>query len=208
MKKIYFDNYEDFSEMVADKFEEIKEIDEYADLSIIANYEDTRELIRELVILDFLPTDLILHDRANGYKGEYIITLVNIKGDDELWCEPMKKETGYVDNCSVVTFVLDDCSSKVISYCDSEEMYEVAIGCKEDDEECECDCDECSCGSSLDTNNSESTYVSRDKDGTPLGFSKTWSTNEGGIRCYSSYSHYSNNLDILKEIASDFGVRL
>lgn len=205
MKKLYFDNYEDFSEMVADKFEEIKEIDEYADLSIIANYEDTRELIRELVMLGFLPTDLILHDRANGYKGEYIITLVNIKGDDELWCEPMKKETGYIDNCSVITFVLDDCSSKVISYCDSEEMYEVVIGCKEDEE---CECEECSCGSSLDTNNSESTYVSRDKDGTPLGFSKTWSTDEGGIRCYSSYSHYSNNLHILKEIASDFGVRL
>lgn len=206
MKRLYFEDYEDFAEMLINKFEEIKEADEYADLSIVAKYEDTRELIRELVMLRCLPTDLVLHDVANGYKSEYIITLVNIKGDDELWCEPMKKETGYVDNCSVVTFVLDDCSSKVISYCDSEEMYEVAIGCKEDDEECECK--ECSCGSSLDVNNSESIYVSRDKDGNPLGFRKTWTTDEGGIHCYSSYSHYTNNLDILKEIASGFGIRL
>lgn len=204
MERLYFENHEDFTAMVADKFEEIKEVDEYADLSIIANYEDTRELIRELVMFGFLPTDLVLHDRLNGYKGEYIITLVNINGDDELWCEPMKKETGYVDNCSVVTFILDDCSSKVISYCDSEEMYEIAIGYREDDkEDGECDCKEC-----LDTNESETTYVSRDKNGTPLGFSKTWSTEEDGIHCYSSYSHYSNNLDKLKEIASDFGVRL
>ncbi len=204
MERLYFENHEDFTAMVADKFEEIKEADEYADLSIIANYEDTRELIRELVMFGFLPTDLVLHDRLNGYKGEYIITLVNINGDDELWCEPMKKETGYIDNCSVVTFILDDCSSKVISYCDSEEMYEVAIGYREDDkEDDEYDCKEC-----LDTNESETTYVSRDKNGTPLGFSKTWSTEEDGIHCYSSYSHYSNNLDKLKEIASDFGVRL
>lgn len=204
MERLYFENHEDFTAMVADKFEEIKEADEYADLSIIANYEDARELIRELVMFGFLPTDLVLHDRLNGYKGEYIITLVNINGDDELWCEPMKKETGYIDSCSVVTFILDDCSSKVISYCDSEEVYEVAIGYREDDkEDDECDCKEC-----LDTNESETTYISRDKNGTPLGFSKTWSTEEDGIHCYSSYSHYSNNLDKLKEIASDFGVRL
>ena len=73
----------------------------------------------------------------------------------------------------------------------------------EEDEDC-CDDED----NSLDTNESESTHVSRDKNGRVLGFSKSWSTLENGVNRYSSYSHYSDNFDDLKKLARDFGVEL
>lgn len=81
----------------------------------------------------------------------------------------------------------------------------------EDDTECECDHKAHSTRSEkaeLDTNSSESTYVSRAKNGVPTGFSKTWYSEESGVHCYSSYSHYSNDLDALRKVASGFNIKL
>lgn len=69
------------------------------------------------------------------------------------------------------------------------------------------DCDKCEC-SRNDTNTSESTYISRSEDGVPEGFCKSWVTSGNGVTCYSSYSHYSNDVDVLREIAKEFGVEL
>ena len=56
---------------------------------------------------------------------------------------------------------------------------------------------------------SHSVYVSRKKDGTPLGFTRSWSVtdNNGCTEC-SSYSVYSDSLDRLNELAEMFNVKL
>lgn len=132
--------------------------------------------------------------KLDGYDFEYIISLY----DDEIWCEPMLRENGYLTDDSPIMYVMDNCSSTVIPYCKGEIIYEASVE-KENDETSEI---------SNDTQNSESTYVSRVKDGTPKGFSKSWVTTEDGYTCYSSYSHYSNNIEVLKGIASNLGVEL
>ena len=60
----------------------------------------------------------------------------------------------------------------------------------------------------VDINNSESTHISKDKDGRVLGYTKSWSTMEDGVYKYSSYSYYSDDFEDMKKSAEKFGVEL
>ena len=73
----------------------------------------------------------------DNYDAEYIITLY----DNSIWCEPMLRENGYLNEEAPVIYVLDNCSSKVIPHCKGKTVYEVSVGADEDD----CDCSECAC---------------------------------------------------------------
>lgn len=211
MKRICFESYEDFIFAVENKFVEIRKDDPYNDISIVAKYEETQKIMRWLSEFGYYPCCIDFHEPGyEGYRDEYIISLVNLNGYDEFFCEPMRRDDHYITDESSVIYILDNCSCKVISHCEGDEVFEVCIEDDDwddwDDDECEeCCCSECV---SKDTNECESTYVSKDENGVPVGFSKSWSTTENGVNCYSSYSHYSDDLDMLKEIAEKFGVRL
>lgn len=194
MDRLEYENYEEFACDIADKFDSLE--DEFGDVSIIAKYEEAKEIIRELLCLGYDIASIDLHrEQFEEYYDEYILDIIG----NEIWCEKFKRDDKYITAEATVIYVLDNCSSKVIPHCHSNLVYEVGIS--ENDTEGYSDL-------TNDTNNSESTYISRSKDGTPIGFSKTWTTTEGGITCYSSYSHYSDNIDTLKEIAKDFDVKL
>ena len=122
-------------------------------------------------------------------------------------CEKFKRGDEYINAVSNMIYVMDNCSSKVIPHCQSDNVYEVHIGEDDKNDFGKCNCKACDTVNN-DTNTSESTYISKAKDGTPLGFSKTWSTSEDGINCYSSYSCYSDNIDILRENAEIFDIEL
>lgn len=210
VKRLCFENYEEFVSLVDNVFTDIREKDSYNDISIIAKYEEAREIMRELVAFGYTPCGIELREPEwGGYNDEYILSLANLDGEDEFFCEPMCRDGHYIVDESTVIYVLDNCSSKVVSLCRGEEVFEVCVGCDfcEDDDEDERCCASCA-GLALDVDESVSTHISRDEDGIPVGFTKSWSTTEDGMSCYSSYSHYSNNLDMLKEIAADFGLRL
>ena len=200
MQNVYFEDYEDLACDVADKYDSINKLEEYKDVAIIAKYEEARQIIKELMCIGYDLHSIVMHDvEYDGYEAEYITSVY----DDELWVEPMMRESGYLTDDSPIMYVLDNCSSKVIPYCKGKIVFEVTVG--EDD----CGCNECQCAcTDKDTDDSEATHISRDKHGNPLGFSKTWSTVRDGVHCYSSYSHYSSDVDMLISIASDFGVRL
>lgn len=200
MQNVYFDDFEDLACDVADKYDSINKLEEYKDVAIIAKYEEARQIIKELMCIGYDLHSIVMHDvEYDGYEFEYIISLY----DDEIWVEPMMRDSGYITDDSPIMYVLGNCSSKVIPFCKGKVIFEVTVG------EEECDCDECQCAcTDKDTDDSESTHISRDKEGNPLGFSKTWSTVRDGVHCYSSYSHYSSDVDMLRSIASDFGVRL
>ena len=75
-----------------------------------------------------------------NYHEEYLISLNN----DGIWCEPMKLDGKYLTDESTITYILDNCSSKVIPCCKGKNVYEVTVGIDEDDCECD-DCSECAC---------------------------------------------------------------
>ena len=197
-------NFEDYDELackIADDFDSIK--DEDKDVSIIAKYEAARNIISALICIGANIASIELHkEELEEYYDEYIISITKDEnGEYEVWCEKFKREKGYLTDDSTVMYVMDDCSSKVIPYCKGKTVYEVSVGIHELEES---DCEMCD----LDTNESESTYISRMKDGQIAGFSKSWSTSDNGISCYSSYSHYGSDEDMVKSVARDFGINI
>ena len=74
---------------------------------------------------------------CKNYHEEYLISLNN----DGIWCEEMKSDGKYLTDESTITYILDNCSSKVIPYCKGKIVYEVTVGDDEDD----CDSSECAC---------------------------------------------------------------
>ena len=139
MKNIYFDDFEDLACTVADTYDSLKGED-YEDVDIIAKYEEARQIIKELLCIGYDIHSINIIDEEYGeYDAEYIISIY----DDEIWCEQMLRENGYITDDSPVMYILDNCSSKVIPYCKGKNVYEVTVGIDEDDE-CGCDdCEEC-----------------------------------------------------------------
>lgn len=197
MDRLEYENYEEFACEIADKFDSLE--DKFGDISIITKYEEAKEIIRELLCIGYNVASIDIHDElCENYYDEYIISVSNVNDTPSVWCEKFKRETGYINDAPSVAYVMDNCSSAVFKHIESEEIYEICVGENNDE-----------LSNTLnDTQNSESTYISRAKDGTPEGFSKSWVTVKDGMTCYSSYSHYSDNIDMLKKIASDFGVKL
>ena len=168
MKNIYFDDFEDLACDIADAYDSLK-CEDFEDVAIIAKYEEARQIIKELICIGYDIHSLEIHDELwENYNSEFIISLY----DNELWCEPMLRENGYIDEESPVIYVLDNCSSKVIPYCKGKTVYEVTVG---DDD---CSCDECECTYKKDekptANTAKSTYKINNKEVSKKEFDKKY----------------------------------
>lgn len=126
MDRLEFENYEDFACDIADTFDSLE--DKLYDVSIIAKYEEAKEIIRELLCLGYDVASINIHrEEFEEYYDEYCITL----NQDGVWCEKFKRENGYFDDDASITYVMDNCSSAVFKRINSKEIYEVCVG--EDD---------------------------------------------------------------------------
>lgn len=136
MKNLYFDDFEDLACDIADTYDAL-DYDDEEDVAIIAKYEEARRIIKELLCLGYDLHSVEVHDDLwENYDAEYVISLY----ENEVWCEPMLRENGYIEEDAPVIYVLDNCSSKVIPYCKGKNVFEVSIG----DDECGCnECDDC-----------------------------------------------------------------
>ena len=136
MKNLYFDDFEDLACDITDTYDSL-DGEDFEDVAIIAKYEEARQIIKELLYLGYDIHSVEIHDDLwENYDAEYVISLY----DNSIWCEPMLRENGYIEEYAPVIYVLDNCSSKVIPYCKGKNVYEVTVG----DDECGCDeCDEC-----------------------------------------------------------------
>ena len=140
MENLYFDDFEDLACDIADKFDELNK-EEFEDIAVIAKPDEAKEIFKELICIGYDICN-ITYERIDwdGYDDEYILSM----NHDGIWLEKFKREDGkYLIDESTITYILDNCSSKVIPYCKGKIVYEVTVGIDEDDE-CGCDeCDEC-----------------------------------------------------------------
>ena len=136
MKNLYFDDFEDLACDIADNFDMVK--DDFGDIAIIAKYEEAKEIIAKLSCIGYsLESIRMSRPECKNYHEEYLISLNN----DGIWCEEMKSDGKYLTDESTITYILDNCSSKVIPYCKGNIVFEVTVGDDEDD----CDSSECAC---------------------------------------------------------------
>lgn len=146
METLKFSCVEDFCEYIVDTIHDIAKEDPLNDVTVIAKYDEMREIFAELIrdgyecmsVDTFHPVDF------DGYDGEYVLMIY----DNELWLSLARNKEGvYYDNCGASkVFILDNCSSKVIQTVDADNAFEVNIEeLEEDDEEsicCDC-CEKC-----------------------------------------------------------------
>ena len=179
IKTLHFENYEDFACAVSDTYDRVKSDDEYNSVDIVAKYEDVKEIIRELVGIGYgiAFIDKFGNPEWDGYDDSFIISLL----DDEIWCEPVKRDDGYIFIEADVVYIFDDCNSKIIPKIESDEIYEVEIGNEYDD--CNGDCENCNC------HNETYLHTSEDEDENTHGFTASRSDGDS----YVSYSYYSSD---------------
>lgn len=188
MERLYFEDCEDLVCNAVAVLDIVRKNDIYNDVTIVAKYEETRQIIRELVSFGYDLRNIHLEDNCyGGYDAEYVISICNIDGEDEIWCEPMLREDGYLLDESTVIYILDNCSSKVIPYCKGKVMFEVTVG------EDECGCDECCGCCECDNDDTELTEDTH-------GFTVSNSDENG----YYSYSFYSTDKNLVAEMAKRF----
>lgn len=137
MKNLYFDDFEDLACDIADKFDELNK-EEFEDIAVIAKPDEAKEIFKELVCMGYDICNITYeHIDWDGYDDEYILSM----NHDGIWLEKFKREDGkYLTDESTITYILDNCSSKVIPYCKGKNVYEVTVG----DDDCNCDeCEKC-----------------------------------------------------------------
>ncbi len=142
IKTLHFENYEDFACAVSDTYDRIKSDDKYNSIDVVAKYEDAKEIIRELIGIGYgiAFIDKFGNPEWDGYDDAFVISLL----DDEIWCEPVKRDDGYIFIEADVVYIFDDCNSKIIPKIESDEIYEVEIGNEYDDyDDCDGDCENC-----------------------------------------------------------------
>lgn len=135
-------NFADYTELVKDVENTYfdSNMDKTLDcVEVIAKYEDAKNIIAELVESghDLVHISDFARPNHDGYNDEYLISLDH----EGIWCEPAKRENGYLYVTGVVCYILDNCNSKIISSIQSMVVYEVSIG----DDDCDGDCDHCVC---------------------------------------------------------------
>ena len=174
MKRLEFNDYEDFACEISDTFDDIRKNDDFDDIAIIAHYDEAKYIIREILCLGYDLNSIELKNPELGYDDvPYIISVCGIDSEHEVWCEPMIRDNGeYIDDESSVIYVLDNCSSEVLKHLDSECIFEVGIG------EDECDCAKCACKKDekpTTTNSStKSTYKINNKEVSKEEFDKEY----------------------------------
>ena len=175
MERLEFNDYEEFACEVADTFDNIRYDDDFNDIAIIAHYDEAKQIIREILCLGYDLNTIELKNPELGYDDvPYVISVCGIESEHEVWCESMIRDDGkYIEDESSVIYVLDNCSSEVLKYLDSERIFEVGIG---DDE---CSCGECECARKKDekpttTSTTKSTYKINNKEVSKEEFDKKY----------------------------------
>lgn len=181
--------------------------DGYDSICFVCKYEDATQLIKELLMTyDETHVHQVSIETIDwdGYDKEYIVTLDD---DMNIWCEKAYQEEYnrylfVIDECVLVA---DDCNSKILDSIDSDEVYEVGYDI-DDEEECQCNCENCKCHEELG-NHEVITRVATDESGKVKGFEKSWNTKDGNINYHTTYSFYSNNGDMLRDMMKNFDIK-
>ena len=171
MKRVEFDCICELANVMDDYILDNAPTGEYPIVSAYANYEVAKALVEALIMLDNpIGAILELEDyEMSHYDREYVVYL----SEDGVTCEKTYHKDGYYNGGGDISFVHEDCNSKLLSHIDSQTICEFGIGSDEDEEEC--DCDEC-CGCKEETNLSSaiSKYFENGKEITKAEFDKKY----------------------------------
>lgn len=108
--------------------------DDYPVISVYGKYDVIKMLLEDLIMGGIpIANEIELCDYDVDHYDKEFVLYIGEKGInvEKTW----NKDNGYVYGSADITFVHEDCSSKLLKYIDSETVYEFGF---DDGEECEC----------------------------------------------------------------------
>lgn len=123
MDTFTFESIEEFCEMLDDVLTDSTET-----ISVVAKYNDAKEIIKELVLYGY---DFGYIHLDYEYPNEYEVMIIN----DRIYCDKLKRDGEYITSCATAIYAMEDVNSKCIlrSYPDAKTKILVQI--EPDDEE-------------------------------------------------------------------------
>ena len=116
--------------------------DDYPVISVYGKYDVIKDILEDLIMSGVsIANEIELQDYdVAHYNKEFVLYLtVNGINVEKIW-----NDGAYYYGSADISFIHEDCNSKLIKYVDSKTIYE--FGYYEDEDECECDdCFECAC---------------------------------------------------------------
>lgn len=142
-KDLCFEYVEDFADYMVERVE----LDNELFLTVVGKYEEIKNIIKEIFCIAEVDFDYLNIESpiVSGYEDEYVLDCWYIDGVMQIGCEPAKRDGEYLKLVGDETYLLEDCSSKIIPLCEGTELYFVNFDDECDyDEDC-CECCECDC---------------------------------------------------------------
>ena len=114
--------------------------DDYPVISVYGKYDVIKELLEDLIASGVsIANEIELQDYDVAHYDKEFVLYLTTDGVNVEKTYDVESDT-YLSGSADISFIHEDCSSKLIKYVDSKTIYE--FGYDEDDE---CDCDECDC---------------------------------------------------------------
>ena len=147
--------------------------DDYPVISVYGKYDVIKDILEDLIMSGIsIANEIELQDyEVSNYDKEFVIYLTkNGVNVEKAW-----NNGTYYYGSGNISFVHEDCNSKLVKYVDSKTIYE--FGYDEDDE---CECDDCECACKKDekpttsTTSKSATYKINNKEVSKEEFDKKY----------------------------------
>ena len=149
--------------------------DDYPVISVYGKYDVIKDVLEDLIMSGVsIANEIELQDYdVAHYDKEFVLYLTKNGVNVEKTYDVESDE--YLSGSADISFIHEDCNSKLIKYVDSKTIYE--FGYDEDECDDDCSCDECECACKKDekpTTTSKSTYKINNKEVSKEEFDKKY----------------------------------
>lgn len=117
--------------------------DDYPVISVYGKYDVIKDILEDLIANGVsIANEIELQDYDVAHYDKEFVLYLTTDGVNVEKTYDAESDT-YLSGSADISFIHEDCNSKLIKYVDSKTVYE--FGYNEDDEECNCDECECAC---------------------------------------------------------------
>ena len=148
--------------------------DDYPVISVYGKYDVIKDILEDLIASGVsIANEIELQDYDVAHYNKEFVLYLTTNGVNVEKTYDVESDT-YLSGSADISFIHEDCNSKLIKYVDSKTIYE--FGYDEDDE---CDCDDCEFTCKKDekpttTNTTKSTYKINNKEVSKEEFDKKY----------------------------------
>ena len=218
--------YKDTFELLEEMIDQSYELEEYDCVSAVVSADIVIDLLKTIVLIDVECEISSIDFNICEYDKEYYFTIMNRNNNIDISISEAfyyEKDT-YLSGPDGIIYIHKDVPKKYLIDINKNPftgnyMFKY-FSFDANDDDC-CDCEGCpynttsGCLCEADDNLdelqsdifNEGYVVSRNADGSPAGFTKTYSGEENGVSFSHSHSFYSSSIDDVIEVAKVFGVK-